>query len=99
MEYTGNHGKTYATKSEYKMRQANWMKTDTAIKAHNADPSATSTTGHNYMSDYTEAEFKNQRGFDGSLSAPTNVATDLDGAPPANGIDWVTLGKVTPVQN
>merc|ERR1712166_498701 len=26
-------------------------------------------------------------------------ATYLDGAPPANGIDWVAKGKVTPVQN
>jgi len=33
------------------------------------------------------------------MSAQVNVATDLDGAPPADGIDWVTLKKVTPVQN
>jgi len=35
------------------MRQANFMTTDAAIKAHNADPETTSESGHNYMSDYT----------------------------------------------
>ena len=50
------------------------------------------------MSDYNKHELKNMKGYT-STTSQQNLATDLAGAPPANGIDWVTKGKVTPIQN
>jgi len=99
MSYVSVQGKSYTTKTEYKMRQANWAKADVAIKAHNADPETTSTAGHNFTSDLTEVELKSMKGFTSDTSHAKHYATDLSGAPPANGIDWVTKGKVTPIQN
>jgi len=98
MSYISKENKTYKTKAEYKMRKANWAKTDKAITAHNQDPEATSFTAHNFMSDYTESELKNMRGYDGNKSAPKNYAPFDENAPEASEIDWVAKGKVTPVQ-
>ena len=101
MSYISAHGKVYSTKTEWKSRKAAWTMTDAAIKAHNADPNTTSGAHHNFMSDYTQAERKNMKGYDGSLSTTTttNVATYDASAPAASEIDWVTLNKVTPIQN
>jgi len=100
MAYSAKHGKVYSTKTEWKSRKAAWSKTDAAIKAHNADPTTFSGCTHNFMSDYTQTELKNMKGYDGSLSTTTtNVATYDASAPTASAIDWYSLGKVTPIQN
>jgi len=40
------------------------------------------------------------KGYNANLqTAAANTDMSLDAAPPANGIDWVTLGKVSPIQN
>jgi len=70
MAYVSKYNKHYTTKTDYKMRQANFMTTDTAIKAHNADPETTSECGHNYMSDYTSQEWSNMKGYDSNIAAP-----------------------------
>ena len=100
MAYVSKYGKTYNTKTDYKMRQANFMATDAAIKAHNADPETTSESGHNAMSDYTASEWSNMKGYDSNISAPSkNFAEYSENSPHTDEIDWVSKGKVTPVQN
>jgi len=102
MSYAAKHGKVYSTKTEWKSRKAAYLKTDEAIKAHNADPTTFSGASHNFMSDYTAKELKNMKGYDGNLSTSTttsNVATYDASAPAASEVDWVSAGKVTPIQN
>ena len=102
MSFSAKHGKVYSTKKEWKQRKANFMKTDAAIKAHNADPTTTSGAAHNFMSDYTQTELNNMKGYDGNLSSSSttsNVASYDASAPTASAVDWVNAGKVTPIQN
>ena len=96
MSYVSEHNKNYQTGTEYKKRQANYEKADAAIKALNSDPEVTSVHKHNYMSDMSEEELKSMTGFVMG-STQKQYADDLDGAPSANGIDWVQQGKVTPI--
>jgi len=102
MSYVSAHGKKYSTKTEWKARKARWAKTDAAIKAHNADPSTTSGAHHNFMSDYTEPELKNSKGYDTSLNDEVIIIIvepyDPTTAPTPLEIDWVSLGYVTPIQ-
>jgi len=69
MSYVSTYGKQYATTQEYKMRASNWARSDVAIKRHNADPKATSKTGHNYLSDMSPQELSSMKGFNASQQA------------------------------
>ena len=102
MSFTSKYNKHYRTKKEYKHRKRLHYMRGKAIKAHNDDPETTSTCGHNYMSDYTDNELGNMRGYDTSLpdSHPSVVEyTDSDEVDNSAEVNWVTAGKVTPVQN
>ena len=64
MRYVAAHGKNYATLAEFQMRRELFNVADAAIKAWNADESNTSRMGHNFLSDWTEAEKAAIRGLD-----------------------------------
>ena len=73
---------------------------DKEIKAHNQDLATTSTCGHNYMSDYTENELTNMKGY--KTSTPRVAILDdsvSNSAYQSDMINWVSKGKVTAVQN
>merc|ERR1712166_362003 len=53
MSYVSTYGKSYPSKSEYKMRASNYAVADIAINKHNSDPAATSKCAHNKFSSYS----------------------------------------------
>ena len=56
MRYISSHGKRYETLAEFEMRKDIFFTNDAIIKEWNADESKTSRMGHNFLSDWTEAE-------------------------------------------
>ena len=80
------------------MRLALWQESDLIIKTHNADETNTHILSHNFLSDYTEAEKANLRGY---KEAPKINSERLlhDGSPLPNAVNWVTAGKVGPVKD
>ena len=92
MSYISTYGKSYATTSEYKQRQSNYAAEDSRIRAYNADPNATSTCGHNALSDKSEVELKSMKGYvskvGDTFGSPTSITfineTDNDAA-----VDWI----------
>ena len=56
MRYISSHGKRYETLAEFEMRKDIFFANDAIIKEWNADESNTSRMGHNFLSDWTEAE-------------------------------------------
>ena len=104
MSYVTEYGKNYETKYEYKQAAARWAESDKAIKEYNAGAAGGrrrhSWTRHNRFSSYSRNQWKKLRGYNHSLrtSLPPLQST-LSSVPIANEVDWVTQGKVTPVQD
>jgi KDEL-tailed cysteine endopeptidase len=98
MQYVARFGKSYPTLEEFNMRAELFMVTDAIIKEWNLDDTATSKMGHNFLSDYTEAEKANLRGLRG---APMDhgVKFTHDGSAIPNAVNWVTAGKVGAVKD
>jgi hypothetical protein len=62
MQYVSRFGKQYNTVEEFNMRLELFTAVDKEIKEWNSTDGITSTMGHNFMSDYTDAEKKAMRG-------------------------------------
>ena len=96
-KYLAQHNKNYLTEEEFEMRFENFAKTHHAIKQHNAQKKSW-TLGHNFMSDWTEAE---KNALNGHIAkTPVNDAEVLDF--PDNGatVDWrKTLVSARHVKN
>jgi C1A family cysteine protease len=99
MDHIAEHGLSYGTQEEYLFRQNIFMTKDAENQVINADPENTFTVGHNFMSTWTDAEYKKMLGF----RAPTNVTeiepTILDTVNIPASVDWRTQGAVNPVKN
>jgi C1A family cysteine protease len=98
MSYVAQYGKTYASLDEFNMRYEIFAKNDEIIKTHNADPTETHVLGHNFLSDYTEAEKAKLRGLKGEPKTNGQKLVS-NGAPIPNAVDWVTAGKVGPIKD
>jgi KDEL-tailed cysteine endopeptidase len=100
MQYISKHGKSYPTLEEFNMRMELFNERNAIINEHNSDETATSQMGHNFISDYTNAEKANLSGLKADFMPQTEaevfVATN---APIANSINWVTAGKVGAVKD
>ena len=57
MRYIVEHNKEYNTIEEFNMRKSNFLFMDAEIAKLNTMANATSVHGHNYLSDYTRAEY------------------------------------------
>jgi len=97
MRYISSHGKRYETLAEFEMRKDIFFANDAIIKEWNADESNTSRMGHNFLSDWTEAE------FEAILTYQENMHTDtiVEVEPSSNAvpIDWRTLGAVQAIKD
>jgi len=66
-------------------------------------PNATSVHGHNYLSDYTRAEYQKLLGLknvelpDRTNRPKQDASTNVVGLPTS--VNWVTAGKVNPIKN
>lgn len=98
MQYVSKFGKSYSNLDEFNMRLGLFTVRDKIIKEWNADETNTSRMGHNFLSDWTEAEQAKLRGLSGEPMAATTkfVKTTNQLAPSVN---WVTAGNVGPVKD
>lgn len=97
IQYVTEYGKSYSTKAEFKLRQAQFMKTVYKIAEHNSNETNTHTTALNSFSDYSEEEWKKMLGYrhQERTQEPTVLDTKLNAAT----MDWRDRGAVTPVKN
>ena len=98
MQYVSKYGKSYPTLEEFNMRAELFMQTNAIIKEWNADETATSKMGHNFLSDYTDVEKANLRGLVGEAK-DHDVKFVYDGSAIPNAVNWVTAGKVGAVKD
>jgi len=102
MDFISNHGRSYATKAEFDFRFAIFEKKTAEHTRLNAMPNQTSTHGVNFLSDYTDDEYKAMLGYrqdmESDLGAERKnyVFEDVSAVAP---IDWRAKGAVTPVKN
>jgi C1A family cysteine protease len=96
VEHVSRHGLNFGTKEEYNFRLNLYAQKDAEINKINAEE-ANFTVGHNFMSTWTEFEYKKLLGYKGQQGEVRNYVT----LPEANDaeVDWRTKGAVNPVKN
>jgi C1A family cysteine protease len=109
MRYIAAHGKNYETLAEFQMRQELFSVADAAIKEWNADESNTSRMGHNFLSDWTEAEKAAIRGLDMDIAlvdeSDVMVHTAPEGFEAVSTYNWcdtqntATTNMCSPIKN
>jgi len=97
INHMAEHGLSYGTSEEYSFRLAEFMKKDAEYAAINADETNTFTVGHNFMSSWTDAEYKRLLGYKGPQTLESNET--FVGTPLTSGVDWRTKGAVNSVKN
>jgi len=97
LEHIAEYGISYGTQEEYMFRQEIFNTKMAEFAKINADPENTFTVGANFMSTWTQEEYKKILGFKGNqtLAEPTILSTE--GIPAAK--DWRSLGAVNAVKN
>ena len=97
LEHIAAYGISYGTQEEYMFRQEIFNAKVAEFAKINADPQNTFTVGTNFMSTWTQEEYKKILGFKGNetLAEPTVLSTE--GIPAAK--DWRSLGAVNAVKN
>jgi C1A family cysteine protease len=95
--HLAEHGISYGTKEEYQFRLDIFKKKDAEYRMINANPENTFTVGHNFLSTWTDSEYKRLLGYRGPQTVD---ATDFNFTAPTEGtVDWRTKGAVNPVKN
>lgn len=56
MQYLAKQGKSYNSIEEFNMRLENFIASDKFIQEFNSQPNKTVIVGHNFLSDWTQAE-------------------------------------------
>ena len=102
MKYIVEHNKEYNTLEEFNMRRSNFLFMDAEISKLNTMANATSVHGHNYLSDYTRAEYQNLLGLKNMpkpdrTNRPKLEAANVVGLPTS--VNWVTAGKVNAIKD
>jgi hypothetical protein len=98
IEHITSHGLSYGTVEEYKFRLGIFNKADQEIREINANPENTFTVGHNFLSTWTESEYKRILGGMPQGDEPRNV-TILDESNLESNVDWRSKGKVNRIQD
>ena len=98
LSFLSEHGKSYGTIEEYKFRLNEFTKKHEFIQKHNALED-NHTVGHNFMSDWTEEEYAQIRGYKKDLWTGDRIEKLDTSNVTDDAIDWRTKGAVTPVKN
>lgn len=97
INHMAEHGLSFGTSEEYTFRLAEFAAKDAEYAAINADATNTFTVGHNFMSSWTNAEYKRLLGYKAGVEQVNNET--FNGSPVTNGVDWRTMGAVNAVKN
>jgi cathepsin L len=105
VNYIAKHGKSYADLNEYNLRFERFRAIDQAINDFNRDERS-SVHAHNFLSDYTHAEYSGMLGLknmarDATLDAGKKVFTADSAVGLPASVDWrnVTPAVVNPVKD
>jgi cathepsin L len=99
MQYVSKYGKSYTNVDEFNLRLSLFTARDKIIKEWNADLTNTSRMGHNFLSDYTEAEQANLRGLVGEPKERTASEFKYTNQALPSSVNWVTAGHVGAVKD
>jgi len=97
-EWVAKHGKSYGTTEEYQFRLEQYALKHAEMEEINSQ-NGLFTVGHNFMSDWTDAEYKTLLGYKAPATLTSKPAKELDTSDLPESIDWRTLGAVNPVKN
>ena len=67
LNFIAKYRRSYGTKEEYNLRFSLFEKVYNDVQTHNANPSNTYKKGINELSDLTEYEFNQRKGYKGGL--------------------------------
>jgi C1A family cysteine protease len=90
-------GISYGTQEEFEFRMSLFAKKDAEIKEINATEE-NFTVGHNFMSTWTDAEYKKLLGYAGQAGEGVRNYVALEETN-ASSVDWRTKGAVNAVKN
>lgn len=91
------YGISYGTEEEFSFRMGLYAKKDVEINEINASQDSF-TVGHNFMSTWTDAEYKKLLGYAGQHleGEPNEVYLEPTNA---DSVDWRTKGAVNAIKN
>jgi len=101
LQHIAEHGLQFATTEEFEFRQARFMEADADYKLINQDKNNTFTVGHNFMSTWTNEEYKQLLGANIPKDVQEAEVTELNNLSIPTSIDWRTHNPavVNPVKN
>jgi len=99
IQHIAEHGLQFGTTEEFNFRQMIFEGKDSEYKLLNANPEHTFTVGHNFMSTWTEAEYKQLLGYKAPSDFEQMETKVLDTVGIPASVDWRTKGAVNAVKN
>jgi|TARA_B110001450_G_scaffold145602_1_gene136096 C1A family cysteine protease len=97
VQHMSEYGISYGTQEEFEFRMSLFAKKDAEIKEINATEE-NFTVGHNFMSTWTDAEYKKLLGYAGQAGEGVRNYVALEETN-ASSVDWRTKGAVNAVKN
>jgi len=97
MEHVTMHGLSYGTLAEFEFRRDIFAERDAELNEIMSE-NGTSTVGHNFLSTWTHEEKARLLGYRAGDKGFLETAPESN-FPMAESVNWVTAGKVSPVQN
>merc|ERR1712086_635963 len=99
LEHVAEHNLNFSTVQEFEFRQAIFTAKDAENDQINSNPENTFTVGHNFMSTWTDEEYKSILGYIAPTNATEIEPTILDAVFIPSSYDWRQKGAVNPVKN
>jgi len=99
LQHVAEHGLNFGTSEEFNFRQNIFLTKEAENKVINANPEHTFTVGHNFMSTWTDEEYKAMLGYHAPTNYTATEPTVLDTVDIPMAKDWRKYGAVNPIKN